>query len=154
MDNSTLENKNKNKKGKIRMDMGEGSAGQDQFRVVISNEANSLLEEFTNKVNEGFEAGSVSKSDLANYIFSNLDKHISDSDVKTLRSLHFDDRRVLSSMLKKGANQEDLPEDIKKAIRAHYGVSIKPESAQKGRGHNCKKPQTEPSDANLPKESE
>lgn len=93
--------------------------GREQFRVVISGEANGALEGMLKRVTDGFESGSVTKSDLANYVFQNLQKFLSESDIKILRALHFDEKKVLGSLLK---TEDELPEDLKKAIRAHYGI--------------------------------
>jgi hypothetical protein len=88
-------------------------------RVVIEKEANQSLEAVAAKVNAGFEAGSVSRSDVANYIFLHLEKLISESDIKAIRALHFNEKKVLASILR---GQDNLPEEVKKALRAHYGI--------------------------------
>ena len=98
------------------------SEGSGMFRVVITDEANKALEEIVAKVGVGFDAGTITKSDVANFVFQNITKYFSDADTKALRSLHFDDKKVLSTILK---SDSDLPEELKKAIRQHYGVSEK-----------------------------
>lgn len=99
-----------------------GFEGSGANRVVINKEANLMLEEFVAKVNVGFEAGTITKSDVANFVFQNLTKYLSGTDTKALRSLHFDDKKVLSNILK---NENELPEELKKAIRLHFGVNEK-----------------------------
>ncbi len=116
MNNSNNINKDKEKK------KSEGIDGRDQFRVVITDESNAAIEEVARKVNEGFGAGAVSKSDIANYVFLNLSKSVSDADIKALRAIHFDDKKVLGTLLR---GESELPDDLKKAIRAHYGISEK-----------------------------
>lgn len=107
--------KTKNKKEK-----SVEKESKELFRVVINPEANVVLENALRKVNEGFEAGTVTKSDIANFIFQNMEKYFSESDIRNLRTQHFDDKKVLSNILK---NENDLPEELKKAIRSHYGIS-------------------------------
>ncbi len=119
---SNLDNINKESKKKNKLAKNNEASVQDQFRVVIDKDANSFLDEFSRKVGDGFEAGTITKSDIANYVFKNLDKYLSESDIKAIRALHFDERKVLSSMLKKASEQNEIPEEIKKAIREHYGV--------------------------------
>ena len=92
---------------------------QDQFRVVITKEANASLEAVVKKVNTGFEAGAVSRTDIAVYVFLNLPKILSDADIKIIRSQHFDEKKVLGSLLK---TSDELPEDLRRALREHYGV--------------------------------
>ncbi len=62
------------------------------------------------------------RSDIANYVFLQLERLLSESDFKALRTLHFKEKRVLASILRA---HDDLPEDIKKALRAHYGIQDK-----------------------------
>lgn len=92
------------------------------YRVVISKESNDSLEAVLSRCSEGFDSGTITKSDVANYVFQNLSKFFSDSDVKALRAAHFDEKKVLGSILR---NDDDLPEDLRKAIRAHYGIAEK-----------------------------
>ncbi len=107
------------KKEKSTAEVESSRDGREQFRVVISGDANCALEEMLKRVTDGFEAGAVTKSDVANYVFQNLQKFLSESDIKNLRATHFDEKRVLGSLLKA---EDDLPDDLKKAIRAHYGI--------------------------------
>lgn len=95
---------------------------KEQFRVVINREANLCLEKMVAKANEGFDAGTITRSDFVNFIFIQLEKSISESQYKALRALHFDEKKFLGSLFK--ADQE-LPEEITKALRAHYGFAEK-----------------------------
>jgi hypothetical protein len=122
MDSNNLDNINKESKRKNKLAKKDDGDEQDQFRVVINKDANSFLDEFTRKVGDGFEAGTITKSDIANYVFKNLERYLSESDIKAMRALHFDERKVLSSILKRASEQNEIPEEIKKAIREHYGV--------------------------------
>ncbi|MBL7556427.1 MAG: hypothetical protein JNM24_11450 [Bdellovibrionaceae bacterium] len=90
------------------------------FRVVISKESNDSLEVALSRCSNGFDSGTITKSDVANYVFQNLAKFFSDSDVKSLRATHFDEKKVLGSILR---NDDDLPEELRKAIRAHFGIA-------------------------------
>lgn len=102
--------------------LGEPSStdAQEQFRVVINREANDHLELAVAKVCRGFEAGAVTRTDLANYVFRNLAKLLSDADYRALRTLHFDEKKVLGSILK---SENELPEEIRKALRDYYGLA-------------------------------
>ena len=88
-------------------------------RVIVIYEQ---LEEMLSKVNEDFDTGSVSKSDLAMYVFMNLKKFISADDIKVLRMKHFDDRKVLNDLLKISETKNELPEEVRKFLREHAGV--------------------------------
>ncbi len=94
--------------------------GNDVFRVVISKESNDSLEVVLGRCSEGFDSGTITKSDVANFVFQNLEKFFSESDIKTLRAAHFDEKKVLGAILR---NDDDLPEDLRKAIRSHFGIA-------------------------------
>ncbi|MBX3033403.1 MAG: hypothetical protein KF865_05700 [Bdellovibrionaceae bacterium] len=98
------------------------SSHSEVYRVVISKESNDALDSAVSRCAEGFDAGTFTKSDIANYIFQNISKFFSEADVKNLRAVHFDEKKVLGSFLR---TDIDLPEELKKAIRAHYGVDDK-----------------------------
>ena len=99
---------------------GKPQESQEQYRIVIEKEANDCLERTVAKANQGFEDGAVNRSGIANYVFQNLAKLLSDADLKAIRSLYFDDKKVLGSILK---SDEDLPEELKRALREYYGIS-------------------------------
>lgn len=99
-----------------------GSSQGEVFRVVISKESNEALESALGRCNGDFDSGAITKSDIANYIFQNMSKVFSETDVKNLRAVHFDEKKVLGSILR---TNTDLPEELRKAIRAHYGIPDK-----------------------------
>ncbi len=105
--------------GKIKEVTSGGMANLEVFRVVISKESNEALESTLGRCVEDFEGGAITKSDIANYIFQNMSKFFSESDIKNLRAAHFNEKKVLGSILRAEA---DLPEELRKAIRTHYGI--------------------------------
>lgn len=95
---------------------------KEQYRIVIDKASNDYLEEMLDKVNENFDTGSVSKSDLATYVFMNLKKFITNEEIKMLRMKHFDDSKVLNDLLKLSESKSELPEEVRKFLREHAGV--------------------------------
>ena len=96
---------------------------QNQFRVVINKEAQLGLLAVIERVNNGFDGGEITKSDLVNWMLVNSTRFVSDADVKTLRSLHFDEKKMLGSLLRTAGDHGALPDEITKALREHFGVS-------------------------------
>ncbi len=119
-----LKEKNKNQ-DKDKNEEQSKSGDSTQFRVVITKEANGELEKYLKKAGEGKEPIDLTKSDLANYVFCNLSKFLTEADLKTLRSLHFDERRVLQSLLKQSNEDGELPPELKRVIREFYGIGEK-----------------------------
>jgi len=99
------------------------SEDQESYRVSVSKEANVILEEVLAKVNSGFFGGKVHKSDLANYVFMRLKDLIDDDDIQNIQSECFDDREALWKLSK---NDQEIPADLKKAIRQAYGLIQSP----------------------------
>ncbi len=122
MENEILEKKEKGKEEKTKKE-GSKTGDSTQYRVVIGVEANTELERYLGKASEGKEPVDITKSDLANYVFCNLSRFLSESDLKSIRCQHFDERRVLQSLLKQASDGTELPEELRKAIRDHYGLN-------------------------------
>ena len=94
-----------------------------QHRVIITKEANQELETILEKIKDGNIMVEITKSDIANYVFMNLQKVLTDVDVKTLRNIYFDERKVLQGLLKQSTDGVDLPSEIKKMVREYYGLN-------------------------------
>jgi hypothetical protein len=107
----------------IKTGTGTGTGTGTQYRVVITKEANQELEKLVDKVKEGNETVEISKSDVANYVFGNLNKLMSESDIKALKNIYFDERKVLQNILRQSQDGMELPVEIKKMVRDFYGLS-------------------------------
>ena len=96
---------------------------QEQFRVVINKEASFLLDQMHCQVQDGFDGGEVTKSDVANWLIRAASESFGDHEVKIIRHLYFDERKILASLLKISKNENLLPETLRKAIREIAGLS-------------------------------
>jgi hypothetical protein len=96
---------------------------QEQYRVVINKDASACLEKMLARVTEGFDAGSVNKSDIANWLIMNAASSFSDVGTKAIQKLHFDERKILAALLRDSKEDNKIPESVKKAIREHYGLN-------------------------------
>lgn len=115
-----LSSQRRGRKGAAQAAQGPDSGASDQYRVVITKDANEGLESAIAKTNRGFDGCTLSRSDIANFVFKNLNRLLSDSDIKALRSLHFDDKKILHSIIK---SDIELPEEVRRALREHFGVT-------------------------------
>ena len=116
MDNIELENKKKDKnKNK--------NENQEQYRIVINKSASECLEKMLAIVTENFDAGSINKSDVANWLITNAASSFGDSEAKAVQKLHFDERKILGALLRDSKDDNKLPEVVRKAIREHYGLN-------------------------------
>ena len=146
MKNKIQENENQNTEIQIPNAKKKKRGDEDQHRVVISKEANDTLEALMNKTNDGFVGGETTKSDVANLILMNAPKSFSEADIKALRTLHFNERKMLKAMLRDVSDKGGLPEEIKRALRDHYGLN---ENTRKRSSKNSNELSTEKNVNNL-----
>jgi hypothetical protein len=142
MENSNLgteEITKKEKKQEMEKSKTNVNKVQDQYRVVINIEANLALEEAVRKVGESYDGGIIDKSGVANYVFTHIARLISETDIKAMRHLYFDEALVLNTIARKAAKEGKLPDDLKRALREHYGIVEK-----ERRGLNAKTAKTDP----------
>jgi hypothetical protein len=118
----------------------------DPYRVCVSEEAHLLLETLVERCNDDFEGGTVTRSDVANRLIVGAGKIFSDADVKALRNLSFDDRKMLHSLLQRSGKNGELPEDIRRVLRELNGVVEQP----KKRGVRSQKDLSVDSDGGSP----
>lgn len=96
---------------------------EEQYRVIINKEVNDLLESLVSRTNDGFEGGEVSKSDVASMLIQNAAKDFDESDIRSLRSRYFDEKKILRALLRKSGDDGELPENLKKVIREQFGLA-------------------------------
>ena len=85
-----------------------------------------VLEKLVERCNDGFDGGSVTRSDVANRLIVESGKAFGEADVKALRNLSFDDRKMLHSLLQRSGKSGELPEEIRRALREMTGALEQP----------------------------
>ena len=114
-----IESKNQNHRNKKRKI-------QEQFRVILGNKANESLERIVHKVNDNFYCGTITKSNVIDWLLMKLNGSIFPADVRNLRELHVDEKKMLQELLKESTTtDESLPANIQDALRKHFGFSGK-----------------------------
>lgn len=67
--------------------------------------------------------GEVTRSDVANFLILERGKIVGEGDIKVLRSLHFDERKMLYALLHQSGRSGELPEEVRRALRSINGVN-------------------------------
>jgi len=112
-----IEHKNQNHRNKKRN-------VQEQFRVILGNKANESLEKIVHQVNDNFQCGTITKSNVVDWLLTKLNGSISPAEVRGLRELHIDEKKMLQDLLKESTmTGENLPPDIRGVLRKHFGFS-------------------------------
>jgi hypothetical protein len=122
MENKILELEKKDSEEKKTKLKSKRDREQDQYRVVINRDAQIGLEGAVRRVGENYEGGIIDRSGVANYVFMNLARLISETDIKAMRHLYFNETMVLNTLTRKALKDGNLPEDLKRALREHYGI--------------------------------
>ena len=112
-----IEHKNQNHKSKKRN-------VQEQFRVILGTKANESLERIVQQVNDNFHCGTITKSNVIDWLLTKLNGSISPAEIRILRELHIDEKKMLQDLLKESTmTGESLPSNIQDALRKHFGFS-------------------------------
>jgi hypothetical protein len=95
---------------------------KEQFRVVINREANASLEAFVDTLADGNESSKITKSDLANYVFSRLKRFLGATEISEIRSIFFDAKKALEGILKEAGSADEIPEELRQVLLKHCGI--------------------------------
>lgn len=93
---------------------------QTQFRVVVGKDASDALDGVVAIVNEGFTSGSVSRTDLASYLFKNAKRFIGKTELERIRNEFFDERLALEKLLRSSTTSGKLPDEIRKLLKDQF----------------------------------
>ncbi len=99
---------------------------EEVIKITVTAEAAKSLAEILAKVNDGFDAGKVTRQDLASWIIEKFKKSFSDSDVQLIRKDFFSEQHFLKSILSKAKTSSDIPDVLRKALKAHCGIGPLP----------------------------
>lgn len=95
---------------------------EEIYRVTVSKEADSALDAIIKRVNEGFEAGKINRSDAVTWILCHTNKSMNDSLVQEIRADHFDEMALLEAMFKKAKKAGAVPAELKGLLLRHSGI--------------------------------
>lgn len=95
---------------------------KEQFRVVINREANEAIEKFAEALAQGNDSSKITKSDLANYVFCRLERFLGAPEISEIRSIFFDAKKALESILKGTGSGDELPQELREVLLKHCGI--------------------------------
>jgi hypothetical protein len=93
-----------------------GHEAQSSSRVLISQESNHLLDELTGRINDGFEAGRVTRPQILNWILRRFAETAGEEEIQELRAAHFDRIAYLEVLLKRAKETGVLPPELNAAL--------------------------------------
>jgi hypothetical protein len=87
--------------------------------------ADEALKVLLEKTRDGFEGGIIELSDLVNWMLVNHEKLIADSEIRTIRALHFDEMLALNMLVKVANQGGGLSEELKAQFKSLLNGSSK-----------------------------
>ena len=116
----------KNKKdNKKNQEIDEINTGKEEIlRITVSRIGERSLSEITEKVNDGFLGGKVSKVQMANWILKRFRDDLDDSMIKDIRADHYDELMLLESILKKARETGQVPMEFKHLLQKQIGLDV------------------------------
>ena len=80
------------------------------------------MERIVHKVNDNFKCGTITKSNVVDWLLTRFNGSISPTEVKALQELHVDEKKMLQDLLKESTTQSGkLPPDIREILKEHFG---------------------------------
>lgn len=101
-------------------------------RAMISKEADNIVNEITNAVNTGFEAGRATKLDVTSFIIHWFKDNCTDDILHMIRLQVANDLTMLDSIVKKAKASGNLPPELREVL-AQYFFGGGLNSAKKGK---------------------
>ena len=102
-----------------------------ELGISVSKEAEGAIAEVLEKVNNGFEAGKVNRSQVASWMIMRLRDTFTEKDILAIRSAHFDEISLLESILRQAKERGNVPQELREVLQKHAGF----ESLIKKKGH-------------------
>ncbi len=109
----------------------EENQKENIIRIFISREAEAMLSAITEDVNRDFEAGRVTRSEVANYILFKFKRDLTENDLQLIRAEHFSVVIQMEAILKKIKNGENVPQNVMDAITESYLGLVAPAKKSK-----------------------
>ena len=109
------------------------SKGQSDLiaKVTITKKAENLMSVLLTKVNDGFEFGRLNRHQLMSWILTKFSEDCSDTDIKAIRTDHFDELALLEISIKRFKQAGGLPPELRKLLLAQAGWDDASKKSQK-----------------------
>ena len=117
-----LENNNKKKKEE---------KNEEIYRVGISGFAEKALAKLLERVNDGFEAGRVNRTQITSWLVLKASHEITEQEILDIRSEHFDEVAVLEALLKKTKEGGNMPAELRALLQKQMGFLDNPKKRPK-----------------------
>lgn len=95
----------------------DGSEAQSQSRILISQESNRHLDDLAARVNDGFDAGRVTRPQILSWVLRRFAETAGEDEIQELRAAHFDRIAYFEALLKRAKETGVLPPELAAAVQ-------------------------------------
>lgn len=103
------------------------------YRLTVSKSAEQALMGVMERVNDGFEGGRVSRTDLASWVLVKFAERVSENDVREIRAEHFNELALLESIYRRSRESGRVPPELRALLQSQIGLEPAPKRPGKGR---------------------
>lgn len=86
-------------------------------RVIISQESSQHLDALAAKINDGFDAGKVTRPQILSWVLRRFAETAGEDEIQELRAAHFDRIAYLEALLKRAKETGVLPPELNAALQ-------------------------------------
>lgn len=104
---------------------------ESSIKITITKEAGDILVAILGKANEGFEAGRITRQDLASFIVEKFNANFTEKDLMQLRQKHYDDESMFDAIHRKMRETGEIPDFIREALRKQFQGNDEPTKKNK-----------------------
>ncbi len=109
---------------KIRKKNGEQEKSDEWYRLTVMREAGEAVRSMAEKVNNGFDAGQVTRAQVASWALVKQAKNLTSDDIKQIRTEYFDEIAMLDSLLRRAKQTGSLAPEIKALLQAQLEIAV------------------------------
>lgn len=110
--------KGRSNAAQLESDQSDVTNENTQYRVLISPEANTTVDDLIIKVNTGFDGGKVTRPQLVSWVLCKFGQTMTESDTQEIRSLHFDRIAYFEALLKRAKESGVIPPELASLLPA------------------------------------
>lgn len=130
-----VEIKNKNTGTGTGTGMGSGGTADQKaeeiLRISISRTAEEALTAMVERVNDGFEAGKVNRTQIANWVLIQAREALTDAQIKDIRAEHLDEFAFFESLMRKAKKSGKIPSELRSFMNKQLGLDDTPKKRKK-----------------------
>jgi len=99
-------------------------SGEEILKITVTKEAGDSLNTVLSKANEGFDAGKITRQDIASWILIRFEKSFDESDIQQIRNEFFSEKVLLETILKRVKSSGEVPEFLRDVLKKNWqGIS-------------------------------